>query len=346
MRAIWNGVVSFGLVSVAVRLYAATHNHDIRFHQVHDADGGRIRYKRVCEVCGNEVEYADLAKGYETEDGELVTLDSDDMASLPLSSSREIEVVEFVPAEQVDPLLLDRSYYLEPDAKAVKPYALLREALRKVDRMAVVKVALRQRETLALLRVRGEVIVLQTMLWPDEVRDPDFQNLGDGAALRPQELQLASVLISSLSGDFDPDQFEDEYRMAVEDLIDYKRQHGGARPVPAATVPAGEPVSDLLTALKRSVEEAKAARAGAVAAPAPAPTKPPRTPPAQVGAAKAGPAKAGSTKASAGPSTPPVGRKPAARKSATQEPAPRRTTASAAETPPAAKPTSRSKRGA
>jgi DNA end-binding protein Ku len=294
MRAIWNGVVSFGLVSVAVRLYAATHNHDIRFHQVHDADGGRIRYKRVCEVCGNEVEYADLAKGYETEDGELVTLDSDDMASLPLSSSREIEVVEFVPAEQVDPLLLDRSYYLEPDAKAVKPYALLREALRKVDRMAVVKVALRQRETLALLRVRGEVIVLQTMLWPDEVRDPDFQTLGDGAALRPQELQMASVLISSLSGDFDPEQFDDEYRRAVEDLIDYKRQHGGARPVPAAAAPAGEPVGDLLSALKRSVEEAMAARAGATAAPAAAaPPKAPRTSPTKAGTTKAGAAKTG-----------------------------------------------------
>jgi DNA end-binding protein Ku len=355
MRAIWNGVVSFGLVSVAVRLYAATYNHDIRFHQVHDADGGRIRYKRVCEVCGNEVEYADLAKGYETEDGELVTLDSDDMASLPLSSSREIEVVEFVPAEQVDPLLLDRSYYLEPDAKAAKPYALLREALRKVDRMAVVKVALRQRETLALLRVRGEVIVLQTMLWPDEVRDPDLQNLGDGAALRPQELQMASVLINSLSGDFDPEQFEDEYRNAVEDLIDYKRQHGGARPVPAAAAPAGEPVGDLLTALKRSVEEAKAARAGAGAAPAPS-TKAPRTSPtkaastkagaAKTGATKAGSAKTGSAKASAGPPTPPASRKPATRKSTTQEPAARRTTAPPAETPPAKKPTSRSKRGA
>lgn len=262
MRAIWNGVVSFGLVSVAVRLYAATYNHDIRFHQVHLADGGRIHYKRVCEVCGEEVQYADLAKGWETEDGDLVMLDSDDMASLPLSTSREIEVIEFVPAEQVDPLLLDRSYYLEPDPKAVKPYALLREALRRADQMAVVKVALRQRETLALLRVRENIIVLQTMLWPDEVRAPDFETLADHVELRPQELQMASVLINSLGGEFDPTQFDDEYKKAVEDLIDYKRTHGGARPAPAAATPTGEPISDLLTALKRSVEEARATRAG------------------------------------------------------------------------------------
>jgi DNA end-binding protein Ku len=284
MRAIWNGVVSFGLVSVAVRLYAATYNHDIRFHQVHQVDGGRIHYKRVCEVCGNEVEYTDLAKGWETEDGDLVMLDSDDMASLPLSTSREIEVIEFVPAEQVDPLLLDRSYYLEPDPKAVKPYALLREALRKAEQMAVVKVALRQRETLALLRVRENIIVLQTMLWPDEVRVPDFETLADHVELRPQELQMASVLINSLGGEFDPTQFDDEYKKAVEDLIDYKRTHGGARPMPAAATTAGEPITDLLTALKRSVEEARA-RPGTPSTPARPSRRKEPPPPNEQGAA-------------------------------------------------------------
>ena len=374
MRAIWHGVVSFGLVSVAVRLYAATYNHDIRFHQVHEADGGRIRYKRVCEVCGNEVDYADLAKGYETEDGDLVMLDGDDMASLPLSSSREIEVVEFVPAEQVDPLLLDRSYYLEPDAKAIKPYALLREALRKADQMAVVKVALRQRETLALLRVRGNIIVLQTMLWPDEVREPDFQTLADDVPLRPQELQMASILINSLGGEFDPSQFEDEYRKAVEDLIDYKRQHGGARPVPAVAATEGEPVGDLLTALKRSVEEARAAR-GAAPPAAVGATPPAKAPTAKAAPAKAAGGKAAGTKATtakpattkattAKPATTkaasakvpaaaaaaqkasapsaPAGRKPATRKATTQE----RAAAAQAEAPTAKKPGARSKRGA
>ncbi len=261
MRAIWNGVVSFGLVSVPVRLYSATTNHDIGFHQVHEPDGGRIRYKRVCEVCGAEVPYDDIVKGYEDEDGALITLTTEDMAELPVSSSREIEVVEFVPADQVDPLLLDRSYYLEPDAKAVKPYALLREALRQADRMALVKVTLRQRERLGLLRVRDTAIVLQTMLWPDEVREPDFETLRTETELRPQELQMAATLVSSLEAEFDPSRFDDEYTKAVGALLDQKREHGGARPAPAARTPAGEAVGDLLTALQRSVEEA-AARSG------------------------------------------------------------------------------------
>ncbi len=256
MRAIWTGVVSFGLVSVPVRLYAATGSHDIRFHQVHEPDGGRIRYKRFCELCGAEVPYEDIVKGHETVDGELVTLGDEDMAGLPTATTREISVVEFVPAEQVDPLLLDRSYYLEPDPKTVKPYALLREALREADRMAVAKVALRQRETLALLRVRGETIVLQTMLWPDEVREPDFPVLRDGEELRPQELEMAATLVGTLETDFEPARFDDEYTRAMEELIDYKRRHGGAHPAPAASSTGGEAVTDLLTALQRSVEEA------------------------------------------------------------------------------------------
>src|SRR5690606_22061855 len=188
MRAMWSGAVSFGLVSVPVKAYAATSSHDIRFHQVHAADGGRIRYKRTCSIDGEEVDYADIVKGYETEDGELIILDEEDLDSLPTKSSHEIDVVEFVPADQIDPLLYDKSYYLEPEAKAAKPYALLREALVQTDRMAVVKVALRQRESIALLRVRGKAIVLQTMLWPDEVREPDFDILDAEVELRPQEL--------------------------------------------------------------------------------------------------------------------------------------------------------------
>ena len=177
MRAMWSGAVSFGLVSVPVKAYAATTNHDIRFHQVHAADGGRIKYKRTCSLDGQEVEYADIVKGFETEEGELITLSEEDLDSLPVATGHEIDVVEFVPADQIDPLLFDKSYYLEPDPKAAKPYALLREALVQTDRMAVVKVALRQRETMALLRVRDKAMVLQTMLSPDEVREPDFEIL-------------------------------------------------------------------------------------------------------------------------------------------------------------------------
>lgn len=257
MRAIWNGAVSFGLVNVPVRLYAATTNHDIRFHQVHERDGGRIRQKRTCSVCGEEVQYSEIAKGYETDDGQLIMLDDDDLATLPVASGHEIDVVQFVPSDQIDALLLDKSYYLEPESKAVKPYALLREALRETDRMAVVKVALRQRETLALLRVRDEAIVLQTMLWPDEVREPEFETLRTEVDLRPQEMQMASSLVESLSGEFEADQFEDDYRQAMVDLIEYKREHGGGRPTPeAAPADDGDDMTDLLTALRRSVEAA------------------------------------------------------------------------------------------
>jgi len=160
MRAMWSGAVSFGLVSVPVKAYAATTNHDIRFHQVHSADGGRIKYKRTCSLDGQEVEYADIVKGFETEEGELITLSEEDLDSLPVATGHEIDVVEFVPADQIDPLLFDKSYYLEPDPKAAKPYALLREALVQTDRMAVVRFALRQRESIAVLRVRDKVIVL------------------------------------------------------------------------------------------------------------------------------------------------------------------------------------------
>jgi len=271
MRAMWSGAVSFGLVSVPVKLYSATENHDIRFHQVHGVDGGRIRYKRVCEVCGNEVEYADIVKGYETEDGELITLDEADLESLPVASgNREIDVMEFVPSDQVDPLLLDKSYYLEPDAKAAKPYALLREALRQTDRMALVKVAIRSRETLALLRVRDQVIVLQTMLWPDEVRVADFDILDAEVELRPQEMQMAASLVDSLGAEFDPTRFTDEYRDAMIELIDRKRGTGETAPVPAAAGAGGDgadSMTDLLTALQRSVEAAKAGSTPSVPAP-------------------------------------------------------------------------------
>ncbi|GEL19134.1 non-homologous end joining protein Ku [Pseudonocardia asaccharolytica] len=259
MRAIWSGAVSFGLVSVPVKLYAATTNHDIRFHQVHGADGGRIRYKRTCTVCGEEVEYADIVKGYETEDGELIMLTEPDLESLPSATGHEIDVIEFVPAEQIDPILFDKTYYLEPESKAAKPYALLRDALTETDRMAVVKVSLRQRETLALLRVRGKTILLQTMLWPDEVREPDFDILDADVELRPQERQMAASLVESLGADFDPTAFNDEYRDAVVALIAAKRTTGEARPtpVPAAAADEGDSMTDLLTALQRSVEAAR-----------------------------------------------------------------------------------------
>jgi DNA end-binding protein Ku len=264
VRAIWKGAVSFGLVNVPVRVYAATGEKGVRFHQVHATDGGRVRYRRVCSVDGDEVPYAEIAKGYETEDGELVVLTDADLADLPLATGREIDVVEFVPADQVDPVMFATCYYLEPERAAAKPYALLREALTSTERVAVVKVALRQRETLAVLRVRDRVICLQTMLWPDEVREPDFDVLDAEVSLRPQELAMASSLVESLAADFDPTAFTDDYTRALQELIAAKVSSGEVQRPPAAAETGGAggegQVLDLLTALQRSVERARSQR--------------------------------------------------------------------------------------
>jgi DNA end-binding protein Ku len=260
MRAIWKGAVSFGLVSVPVKLYAATESHDISFRQVHAKDGGRIKYQRVCSIDGEEVAYADIAKGYETEDGQMVVLDDDDFAELPASSSREISVEKFVPRDQIDPMWLEKSYYLEPDKAAAKPYALLREALKEADRVAVVTVSIRTRMTTAVLRVRDDVIVMQTMLWPDEVRKPDFAGLdATEHAAKPQELKMARLLVDTLAGDYDPDEYEDDYANAVQALVQAKLEGGEVKAPEQPKKSTGE-VVDLLAALQRSVEAAKTSR--------------------------------------------------------------------------------------
>ena len=271
MRAIWKGAVAFGLVNVPVRLYSATGEHEVTLHQVHREDGGRIRYRKFCSIDGEPVEMSDIAKGYETDDGELVVLTDDDFTSLPLSTEREIEVLEFVPVDQVDPILLQKTYYLEPEKSAAKPYALLRDALEQADRVAVVKVALRQRESMAVLRVRDNVIVMQTLLWPDEMRAADFPVLDDDVSVRPQELAMAASLVDSLAADFDPSQYEDRYAAALEELIEAKVSSGNTRAVPLppgeeAASDGGGDVVDLLAALQRSVEKARGSRGAEPAA--------------------------------------------------------------------------------
>ena len=265
MRAIWKGAVSFGLVNVPVKLYAATESHDVSFRQVHIKDGGRIRYQRICSIDGEEVPYAEIAKGYETEDGEMVVLTDDDLAELPSTSSREISVEKFVPSDQIDPMLFEKSYYLEPEKSGAKPYALLRQALLDADRMAVVTVALRQRTTVAVLRVRsteaGDVIVLQTMMWPDEIRVPDFSvEAGD---VKDTEVKMAHMLVETLAGDFDPGEFEDDYAEAVEALVKAKVEGGEVTRTETSTPTSGE-VVDLLAALQRSVAAAKKSRGESV----------------------------------------------------------------------------------
>ncbi|WBB56188.1 Ku protein [Verrucosispora sp. WMMD573] len=264
MRAIWKGAVSFGLVSIGVKLYSATEEKDIRFHQVHREDGGRIRYKRTCQVCGEEVSYDDIAKGYDIGGGEMVILTDDDFADLPLSTSHAIDVLEFVPAEQVDPILYNKAYFLEPEGTATKPYLLLRDALTDSERVAIVKVALRQREQLATLRVREGVLLLNTMLWPDEIRKPDFGFLDEDLKIRPPELAMATSLIDSMAGEFHPDEFTDDYRAALQEVIDAKVE-GREVVQPEEVEEAPAAAVDLMAALKASVERARAARGEAPA---------------------------------------------------------------------------------
>src|SRR5919107_1578333 len=259
MRAIWKGAVSFGLVSIAVKLYSATEEKDIRFHQVHREDGGRIKYKRTCSIDGEEVTYDDIAKGYDIGGGEMVILSDEDFADLPLTTSRSIDVLEFVPADEIDPIMFAKAYYLEPEGQAAKPYVLLRDALQDADRVAIVKIAIRQREQLATLRVRDDVLVLNTMLWPDEVRTPDFGFLDDDIETRPAELAMASSLIDSMAGSFKADEFTDNYREALQEVINAKIEgREVVQPEEAEEAPAA--AVDLMAALKASVERARAAR--------------------------------------------------------------------------------------
>jgi DNA end-binding protein Ku len=262
MQAIWKGAISFGMVTIPIKVYSATEEKDISFRQVHTEDGGRIRYKRTCQECGKEIPYSDIGKGYEMADGRMIVLEPDDFADLPLSSKKVIEVLEFVPADQVDPLYLGKSYYLAADGgPGAKPYVLLRDALEGSELYALVKVALRSRESLGLLRTHDNVLVLQVMLWPDEVRDSAFAAPDEDVEIRKQEKAMAESYIDTLRGEFDPDQYHDEYRHALEQVVDAK---AAGVPLPAESEEEeteGAEVVDLVAALRASVEAAKARRA-------------------------------------------------------------------------------------
>ena len=259
MRSMWKGAISFGLVTIPVKLYTATEQRDVSFRQVHAEDGGRIHFRRVCSLDGEEVPFADVAKGYELPDGEMVVLTDEDLAQLPLPTARSIEVLNFSPADQVDPILWNRSYYVEPEPAGARAYVLLRDALDRSGRVAVTKVALRQRESLATLRTRDGLLVLETMLWPDEIRVPDFGFLDQDIDVRAQELRMATSLIDSMTEDFDPEQYHDNYREALEELVAAKVD-GLAPPEPAER-PAAQPVS-LLDALQASLDAAGKDRTG------------------------------------------------------------------------------------
>lgn len=266
MQTVWKGTISFGLVSIPVRLVGATEERDIAFRQVRRSDGSRVRYKRVAEVDGEEVPYAEIAKGFELPDGDVVVLSDDDLADLPVASGKAVDVLTFVPLAEIDPTALTRAYYAEPTGDA-KPYVLLREALEESGQVALVKLALRNRERLAVLRPRDGVLVVQTMLWPDEVRRPDFRFLDSDVELRPQEKAMAESFITAMSGEFEPAAYHDEYREALESLVQAKIDGRELTRAPEAEVDTGN-VVDLMEALRRSVAAAKAARGQAEPSPA------------------------------------------------------------------------------
>ncbi|MFL1999521.1 MULTISPECIES: Ku protein [unclassified Microbacterium] len=266
MRAIWKGALTFGLVNVPVKVYSATEDHDVSLHQVHNKDGGRIRYQRICEIDGEVVPFADIDKAYD--DGEqTVVLTKDDFDALPSEKSREIDVVEFVPSEQVDPLILDKAYYLEPDSTSPKAYVLLRKTLEQTERTAIVRFSLRQKTRLAALRVRGDVLVLQTLLWADEVREASFASLDESVRISAKELEMSASLVESFAKDFDPEEFTDDYQAELRTLIDAKLEQGDALDTAATfgeqeEASDGGEVIDLMEALRASVERSRAARGG------------------------------------------------------------------------------------
>ncbi|WP_324651257.1 Ku protein [Georgenia sp. H159] len=293
MRAIWKGSITFGLVNVPISVYSATQSHDLRMHQVHHTDGGRIRYQRRCEVCGEVVEWDDIAKAYD--DGErTVVLTDEELAELPTERSREIEILQFVPSEQVDPIMMSKTYYLAPASTSAKSYALLRRTLEETDRTAVVSFTLRQRTQLGALRVRDDVMLLQTLLWEDEVRQPDFAGLDKDVRISAKELEMASALVENFSGDFDPGEFTDEYQEQLRALVEAKLEQGAAVDTEetfGTDREEGEEaeVLDLMEALRRSVSAAKEKKASGDGS--------------STGSAKASGTKAGSGRSSSARST-------------------------------------------
>ena len=256
MRSIWKGSLTFGLVNVPVSVYSATESHDVRLHQVHDADGGRIRYQRKCEACGEVVAYEHIDRAY-TEDESTIVIDADDLASLPAERSKEIQILEFVPNDQVDPVMLNSAYYLAPTGELSKSYALLRATLEETDRTAIVSFTLRQKTRLAALRVRDEVLMLQTLLWADEVREPDFGSLSGEISVTEKEKKMAKELVASYESDFEPAAYTDDYQEELRKLIEAKLEQGEAFEAPEAQESEQSNVVDLMEALRRSVAQSK-----------------------------------------------------------------------------------------
>lgn len=258
-RSIWSGFLSFGLVSIPVRLYSATQEHEVDFHQFERGTSDRIRYKRVNERTGDEVEYGDIVKGHDIGGGEHVIVEKDELDEVAPGRSRALEIEQFVELAEIDPIHFQKSYYLGPaDDDNASSYALLRTALDKTDRAAVAKFVMRGKEYLACVRTSGPVLILETMFFADEIRDP-VKELGDlpKAASKGKQLDMAVDLIEAMTEDWKPKKYHDTYTERVEELVDAKRK---GEEVVTESAPAATGVTDLLSALQDSVAAAKKGR--------------------------------------------------------------------------------------
>ena len=253
-RSMWKGAISFGLVTIPVSVYPATEEKTLRFNQLHDEDGGRIRYKRVCEKDGEEVSFEHIVKGYEIEKDRYVVLTDEDFEAVPVESSRAIDIQQFVDLEDIDPVLFKKSYYLVPDETGAKAYSLLREAMSEDGRVGIAKVSFRDKEHLSALRFKDDAFVLETMYWPDEIRDADFGGVDVTAKVRGQELEMARQLIESLTAEWNPEQYHDDYREQLMRVVEAKVNGEEIEVVEAE--PTAK-VVDLMEALKASVAAAK-----------------------------------------------------------------------------------------
>lgn len=256
MKALWKGAITFGLISIPVRLYSAVSEKGLKFHLLHEEDGGRIKYKRECAKCGKEVTWDDIVKGYEFSKDQYVQFTEEELDSVDVESVRAIDVVAFVPLESIDPIYFNKTYYVAPEPSGLKAYRLLQEALEAEGQVGVAKVALRDKEHLATVRLKDDVFVLETMYWPDEIRAADFEELDKKVEVRDAEVKMARQLVQQLSDEFKPEEFQDEYRKALEALVEKKVE---GQEITVAPVPEEEPtkVVDLMEALKQSVEAAK-----------------------------------------------------------------------------------------
>ncbi len=258
MRSIWNGAISFGLVSIPIKLVNATESHSVSFRQIHTEDGGRIRYRKVCELEDREVAQAEIGKAYEDADGTMIPITDEDLAQLPIPTAKTIEIVAFVPADRIDPLQMDAAYYLSANGvPAAKPYTLLREALKRSRKVAIAKYALRGRERLGMLRVVDDVIAMHGLLWPDEIRVPEGVAPDTSVTVSDKELDLADALMDTL-GEVDLADLHDDYREAVEEMITAKAS--GERPADSPSPAPSGKVLDLMAALEKSVRDAQESR--------------------------------------------------------------------------------------